>query len=277
MTTLPSFAGRVREWPVVSFPLLVLSRFFRLELLERSFGLAAQAFVALLPLVIAVVSVFVDDSGALIAGQLSDRYGLDQVARRAIESLYTATTDVVTISWLALAMSFLSAFSLSRRLARTYAAIFEVPPLPRRQTWHGLVWIALQVSLLIVASTMRDIYRSQGGVIEVLAVIGLVATWLFVDWFGVRLLVPAVANRLIIASAIVCGIGRLGVTVWAAIYMPTAMSDQAAQYGPIGVTFTIFTYLLVNVVVYLAGPLLVTSWLTWRAERSAGRQLTLDT
>lgn len=46
MTTLPSFAGRVREWPVVSFPLLVLSRFFRLELLERSFGLAAQAFVA---------------------------------------------------------------------------------------------------------------------------------------------------------------------------------------------------------------------------------------
>ena len=98
MTTLPSFAGRVRDWPVVSFPLLVLSRFFRLELLERSFGLAAQAFVALLPLVIAVVSVFVDDSGALIAGQLSDRYGLDQVARRAIESLFTATTTVV---WLA--------------------------------------------------------------------------------------------------------------------------------------------------------------------------------
>ena len=276
MTTLPSYVVRVRTWPVVSFPLLVVSRFFRLELLERSFGLAAQAFVALLPLVIAVVSVFVTDGGALIADQLSNRYGLDGVARQAIQSLFTATSDVVAISWLALSMSFLSAFSLSRRLSRTYAAIFEVLPLPRRQTWRGLVWIGLQVCLLIVASTMRDVYRSQGGLIEVLAAIGLLVTWFFVDWFGVRLLVPAVANRLIVASAIVCGIGRLGITVWAAIYMPTAMSEQAAQYGPIGVTFTIFTYLLVNVVVYLAGPLLVTSWLKWRAERAAGQQLALD-
>jgi membrane protein len=261
---------RLRTWVVDSYVVAVVRRFFQLELLERSFGLAAQAFVALLPLVIAVVSVFVSDSGALIATQISERYGLDQLARTAIESLFSATSDVVTVSWLALVMAALSAFSLSRRLARTYAAIFEVAPLRPNQTWRGLVWIVLQLGLFIATSTLRDIYRTQGGLVGAAALIGLLGTWFFVDWFGVRLLVPNVANRLVIASAVVSGIGRLGVAVWSAFYMPSALSEQAAQYGPIGVTFAIFTYLLVNVVVYVGAPVLVTTWIGWRARRSAG-------
>lgn len=261
--------SRLRNWILGSFAVAVVRRFFQLELLERSFGLAAQAFVALLPLVIAVVSIFVADSGALIANQISDRYGLDRVARQAIESLFSATSDVVTISWLALVMSALSAFSLSRRLARTYAAIFDVPPLRPNQTWRGLVWIALQVALLIATSTLRDVYRTHGGLIEVAAMVGLLGTWFFVDWFGVRLLVPSVPSRLVLASAIVSGAGRLGVALWSAIYMPSALSEQAAQYGPIGVTFAIFTYLLVNVVVYVGAPVLVTTWISWRAARRA--------
>jgi len=117
------------------------------------------------------------------------------------------------------------------------------------------------------SSSLRDLYRSHGGLVEVLAVVALLGTWFFVDWFGVRLLVPQAPNRLVVASAVVSGAGRLGVTAWAAVYMPTAMSEQAAQYGPIGVTFTIFTYLLVNVIVYVGAPLLVTTWVAWRRER----------
>lgn len=276
MSSPPGLVDRVREWVLGSYVVAVVRRFFRLELLERSFGLAAQAFVALLPLVIAIVSLFVTDSGELIADQFTTRYGLDDVARHAIQSLFTATADVVTVSWLALLMSFLSAFSLSRRLARTYAAIFEVPPLRRNQTWRGLVWIVLQIALFIGASSLRDVYRTHGGLAEVAAGLALIALWFLVDWFGVRLLVPAVANGLIVASAVVSSIGRLGITVWATIYMPAALSEQAAQYGPIGVTFAIFTYLLVNVVVYVGAPLLVTTWITWREQRRAGLQLTLD-
>ncbi len=143
MNGLRAQFDRLRAWVLDSYVVAVVRRFFRLELLERSFGLAAQAFVALLPLVIAIVSVFVEDSGETISNQIAARYGLDDFARQAIRSLFTATSDVVTVSWLALAMSVLSAFSLSRRLARTYAAIYEVPPLGRKQTWRGFVWIAL--------------------------------------------------------------------------------------------------------------------------------------
>jgi len=56
---------------------------------------------------------------------------------------------------------------------------------------------------------------------------------------------------------------------WAAVYMPRTLDGQAAQYGPIGVTFAIFTYLLVAALVYVCAPLVVTTWVAWRLGRTA--------
>jgi hypothetical protein len=61
-------------------------------------------------------------------------------------------------------------------------------------------------------------------------------------------------------------VGRIGLWAWAAIYMPRALTDQATQFGPIGVTFVIFTFLLVGVLVLLAAPLLVSVWKERRGE-----------
>ena len=39
--------------------------------------------------------------------------------------------------------------------------------------------------------------------------------------------------------------------------MPRTLESQAQQFGPIGVTFSLFTLILVGVVVMLVAPLLV--------------------
>ncbi len=256
----------VRARLLDSYPAAVVRRFFELEMLDRAFALAAQAFVALLPLVIVVVSVFVADSADVIANSIGDRFALDDAARQALRVLFEHP-GTAAISWLAIVISLLSAFSLSRRLARAYAAIFDVPPLPRRQSWHGLVWIALQVTLFIVASVLRDVREGSGPGIALLAVAGLLVLWFAADVAGLRLLVPNASVRLVAASAVVSSLGRAGIAVWAYVYMPRSLSQQAEQYGPIGVTFAIFTYLLAGVLVYLVAPLIVTTWQTWRAER----------
>jgi membrane protein len=257
----------MRSWFLRSYPYAVLRRFFDLELLDRSFALAAQAFVALLPLVIVVVTAFVVDSAAVIAESIGDRFGLDSVAREALRILFDHPGQAA-ISWVAILISLISAFSLSRRLARTYAAIFEVPPLPRSKMWHGLVWIALQITLFIVASLLRDLRLGSGAVVALLAVCGLLIVWFAADVAGLRLLVPVAPVRLVLASGVVSSLGRLGIAIWAAVYMPRSLESQAQQYGPIGVTFAIFTYILVGVVVYLVAPLIVTTWVRWRADRA---------
>ena len=111
--------------------------------------------------------------------------------------------------------------------------------------------------------------RDNGLLIALLALVGLLLLWFAADMAGLRLLVPTVGTGLIAASAAASTLGRLGIALWAAVYMPTSLSDQAAQFGPIGVTFAIFTYILAGVIVYVGAPLTVTTWVQWRADRQA--------
>jgi len=258
----------VREWLLASYPAALVKRFFELELLDRSFGLAAQAFVALLPLIIVIVSIFSTDSSEVIANSIGDRFGLDELARGALRALF-AHSPGAAISWFAIVLSLLSAFSLSRRLARIYASLFGVERLPRSQNWRGLVWIVLQLALFVAASSLRAVRRDSGVALAIITIVALVAVWLVADFVSVRLLVPVAPTSLVIASAVVSSVGRLGMAAWATVYMPRTLDSQAAQYGPIGVTFAIFTYLLVAALIYVCAPLVVTTWVAWREGRTA--------
>jgi membrane protein len=213
---------------------------------------------------------FYTDSEAAIANAVGDRFGLDDAARTAVRLLFTSSsTGERSISWMALFVSLLSAFSLSRRLSRVYASIFGVPPLRPSRTWRGFIWIVLQVSLFISASFVRDVRRDEGVLLTIVMTLVLIGVWFLADMGGLLLLVPSVPRRLMAAAALTSSLGRIGIGVWASVYMPKSLAMQAAQFGPIGVTFSIFTYLLAGTLVYLGGPLLVTTWVAWREGRVA--------
>jgi len=258
-------AGVIR-WVEASYPFAALRRFLDLELLDRSFGLAAQVFVALLPLVIVVVVVFTAGDSQLIAEQAIDRFGLAGAAEAAVRALLTPPSGARALSWMAVLLVSLSAFSLARRISRVYGSIFGLPSLQRSELWRGLVWILLQVALLAGASFLRTIHREFGVLGSALAIVTLLTVWFFGDVAGYRLLVPTVPRRLLVPTAIMSTIGRVGVGLWSALYMPATLNNQAEQYGPIGVTFALFTLILVSVVVNLTAPVIVTVW----DERSSG-------
>ncbi len=251
---------QLRERLDDSYPAAVVRRFFELELLDRSFGLAAQVFVALLPLLIVVVSVTFDDDGNTIATEITERFGLINPADSAVRALFSAPGTVMAISWLAIIMSFLSAFSLSRRLSRTLGVIYGLPPLSRKQLWRGVVWILLQLAVFGLASSLRGVRRDQGAILATLAGFLLLFVWFLGDMAGLKLLVPSITRRLLIPTAILGGIGSLGVTVWSAVFMPKTLSSQAEQFGPIGVVFALFTLILAATLVVLIAPLMVAVW-----------------
>lgn len=249
-----------REWAQGTYPGAVLRRFFDLELLDKSFGLAAQVFVALLPLVIVIVTFVVQSDPEYIGEALSSRFGLSGAADAAIRALFRTSGGAATISWMAILVSVFSAFSLARRLSRVYASIFGLPPLLRAQLWRGLAWIGLQCVLYAIASQLRQIGREGGFFMAGLVVVGLVVLWIACDAGGIKLLVPSVSRRVLLPSAVLSSVGRIAIAIWAGVYMPAVLSRQAEQFGPIGVTFSLFTYFLVAVVVLLVAPLLVAVW-----------------
>jgi tellurite resistance protein TehA-like permease len=129
------------------------------------------------------------------------------------------------------------------------------------------VWIGLQVVLLVLASMLRDLRMESGLPLATAAVVALMVLWFAADMAGLLLLVPAASRRLMAASAVLSSLGRLGMAAWSYLYLSRSLERQAEQYGPIGVTFGIFTYLLVAALVYVGAPLLVTSWQSWREGR----------
>ena len=245
------------EWALNSYPVAAFRRFFELELLDRSFGLAAQAFVALLPLVILIVAVFAGSDGTAVANQLIERFGLEGAASDAVTSLFDSPAQTFAISWVAVLITTYSAFSLSRKLSRTYAAIFQLPSLSPKELWRGVVWVLIQVGMFALSSGLRNLWRDSDLDAGFLAGLAMFVLWFAGEYICIQLLVPSIAKNLLIPSAILSGIGHMGIVIWAAIYMPRTLESQAEQFGPIGVTFSLFTLILVGVVVMLVAPLLV--------------------
>lgn len=252
---MPALSSLRDSWLGTSVSML-LTRFAALELLDRAYILAAQAFVAVFPLLLGIAAVVVAEGHeSAIAEDLIDRMGLVGAGAAAMRELIVVRPGGVY--WLGLVIVAYSAFSLSRRLGRVYNAIWATRPLPAREQWRGLVWIVLQVTLIVAVTELRDIIGESGPLLG-----GLVALVVLVVWFGGEYLVQRLftrgavaASRLLLAAALVT-VGRLGIVIWGAWYLADSASRQAFAFGPIGLVFGLFTSLFATCLVILCGTLI---------------------
>ena len=231
-------------------------RLKELELLDRSYTLAAQTFVALLPLILVIAAVLTSEGEeSVVAEDLIRRFGLVGAGERAMRELIVVSQQGVY--WLGAVIVLYSALSLSRRLGRAYNAIWGTPTLRAAEQWRGLVWIAIQVTMTFTVTELRTAYRDSGPVVGAVSVALMLAVWFGAETLTQRLFTRgAVARgRLMLAAGLVT-VGRLGVILWALVYLPASLSRQAESYGPVGVVFGLFTFLFATWVAILGGTLL---------------------
>jgi membrane protein len=226
-----------------------------IEIFDRSYQIAAQCFVALIPLVL-VAAVAVTGGQQVLASSIIQRFELGGFAAQSVSDLLRS--DSGQIYWFGVLLSVYSAFSLSKRVSRAYTTIWRVPPLAITSQWRGLVWIAVQIVMIGMTASLRRVIWHSGPVLAVVAVCGLLAVWFLSEWASQWLLTRgAVARaRLLGASALVV-VGKVGASIWGMAYLSTAMTRQAELYGPLGVVFSMFTYFLVLAAVMLGATLVV--------------------
>jgi len=230
----------------------------RTRLLDMAYTLSAQAFVAVVPLVLVVTGAFSSGtSQAIVAQQLIQRFGLVGAASSAVQVLFRAPGVGSGIYWLGLLITLYSAFSLSRRVARTYATIWDVQALPPGQQWRPLVWLIVQIVMIAFASSLR-VFGKQHGLGPQIAVTVIV----FVVWAAAEVVLQQlltngqVARRRLVVAAILVSVAHLGVGLWSALYLPGSLAHQATQYGPIGVVFGLFTWIFATIAAQLAAILI---------------------
>jgi membrane protein len=236
----------------------------RFNLLDRSLALGAQAFGALIPLLIVIETAEPGDDS--LADNLIDRFNLHDEAADTLRRAFTPPTDSATVTAFGVVVLTVSALSFTRRMQRLYEESWSLPQRGVLGTGSGLIWLAV----LVVYGTLHPLL--DGDVNGLLSIVLSLA-----GGFGLALATPylLLGRRLhwhkLLLQAGLTAFGTLALGVWSTIYMPKAIGSSAAAYGTIGVAFAMLTWLWGLGIVLVVAAVYGSPLMSWRQVISAFR------
>jgi membrane protein len=225
----------------------VLKRLVELEIIDRSLVVGAQAFSALIPLLI-VLSSLGARGGTSLASGLIDRFGLSGNGAAAVHATFDAPADEATITLVSGVIVLYSTLAFTRALQRTFERAWNLPRRGMKGNGWGLLWIAFIAAYWTVVPVVDDDLPSPLDAAAALA--ASFVLWLVTPYV---LLSRRVPWRALIPQAALSAIGMTVLGIGALLYAPRAISASATDFGVIGVAFTLLSLL------WAAGFVLVTA------------------
>lgn len=208
--------------------------------------LAAQTFLALIPLLLAAASLLPSPTSTAIQQSLRDRFGLSGSTDAAVTSLVGHRDDLAggfTVVGILVVLA--SATSFTRALQRVYEGAWGLPRLGLRASLRGLVWLVGMVAYLAVLNVALRLAGSgtPGTVARaVLLVLGSVVLWW---WTPYLLLVGRVRPRALLPTGLFTAAAMAVLGVAGSVYVPRSVRSNERQFGTIGVVFAIESWLVV--------------------------------
>jgi membrane protein len=240
---------------VIAFVRESARRYTAIDGYDRGLALAAQAFVAVVPMLVVIATWGPSDGSN--GTWLIDRLDLDEQTADAVRALLArppGPTDSVTL--LGLAVLIISVLGFARTLQRTFEAAWELPRSGFRGYWPGFLgsaaFVGEVIGLVVLARLLGPLQVATVVIATLWAAVGALA-W----WPVQRLLVGGrVPWRDLAPGAAVTGIGQAAVMSLASLYLNPALSAQAKRYGEIGVAATFVTGLIALGVLMVVGAVL---------------------
>jgi membrane protein len=215
-----------------------LERFVGVQGVDRAMAIAAQAYSAFLPLTIVYASLLPRAENQSFADVLCREFELTGPTAASVRQAFAPASDVESsITVLSIVLLLISTLSFTRGMQRLYEGTFSLKTLGMRNTPRALLWLAF----VAFAVTLRPVVTAplHGGLRVAVTLAIAVAIWLVTPY----LLLGRRVNWLrLLPGATLTAIGMAAVGVWAVIWMPRTIASSAAQFGIIGVGFSILTW-----------------------------------
>ncbi|HEY6760677.1 MAG TPA: hypothetical protein VI318_14360 [Baekduia sp.] len=215
----------------------MLERLLELEILDRSLVVGAQAFSALIPLLIVLSSLGARGGRSLASGVI-DRFGLSGDGADAVRRTFAVPADDTALTVLGGLVVVYSSLAFARALQRAFELTWNLPRRGMRGTGWGLLWIALIAVYWTVVPVVDDELPAPLGTLAALAASFLL--WLITPYV---LLARRVWWRALVPQAALSAIGMTVLGIGALIYAPQTIGSSAAQFGAIGVAFALLSLL----------------------------------
>jgi membrane protein len=238
-------AGRMPRnrplWPVDAIMAIGrdwLGRFIAVQGVDRAMAIGAQAYTALIPLLI-VYSAVLPKSDSF-ADALIDRFELKGSSADSVRMAFAPSGTVQSgVTVLGAVLLIISALSFTRGMQRLYEGAFGLPTRGMRNTTWGLLWLVV----VCLASFVRPhVLGGLNGRIETVASLASAAAlWLVTPYL---LLGRRLHWQRLAPVAVLSTIGMTGVGIWSVLWLPHTIGSSASQFGVIGIGFALLTWLV---------------------------------
>ncbi|MFG2294428.1 YhjD/YihY/BrkB family envelope integrity protein [Streptomyces sp. NPDC048603] len=228
------------------------ARLLEVNLVESAIRLAAQTFLAALPLLIVVAAFAPPDLQDLMADSLSAVLGIRGETLQEVRTAYQAEGSVRDASGaVGILVALLSATALSRALQRVCERIWRLPKASlRNAAWRWLAWLVVWLVVLFCQAPIRDGFGTGSALGVVLALIVSVLLWW---WTPHLMLCGRIGWAPLLPGALLTGLAMVLVGYASELLMPGAMQRGYQEFGPLGPVFTLLTWLITVFVVAVVG------------------------
>src|SRR4051794_23186940 len=222
--------------------------FLSMDGLDRSMALAAQAFTALVPLLIVVSAVLEDGSRDTLGASLVERFDLSGSGADSVERLLPASAHVEdSVNVLGALILIFSALSFTRALQRLYERAWGLEARGVRDAAYGVAWLLAFAAYVSLNLTLFGSIGGRTGLIASIA--SSFVVWLVTPYVIVARRLPW---RALVPQALVTAVGLTAFRAASTIYMPPVVSSSAAQFGSIGLAFALISWLFAGACVLAA-------------------------
>ncbi len=237
---------RLTEWVNATFEPLIV-RLVQVGLVQSAIVLAAQTFMALFPLLIAVIAVAPTSVGRSIADALRDRLGISGDSEDSVQRLIGSHSQLhgaITIFGVLLVLA--SATSFTRALQRVYEAAWQLPKLGLKGSLRGLLWLFGLLAYFALAAGAVKLTTAAGEAASPLRwIFTVVSSFLLWWWTPFLLLGGRVRARALLPGSLLTSAAVLILGAVSSAYLPRAITSQESRYGAIGAVFALESWLVV--------------------------------
>lgn len=254
----PGRLARARLWATTTRDLLldrfellqrIWSEFLRVEVIDRSMVIGAQALLALVPMLIVLAAFLPTSITDLITVRVGEVTGIDAAEARILAMGGPSAVDVVNVRTqtgiIGVIVAVLSATSFARAVQRAYTTVWELPRIGGVRGWgRCLLWLLCWLGSLEILTTIR---RLSGGwtMFDVLPILLQVTVATGIWWVSIRLLLFArVSWQAAFPAALINGAAMVAYTMGSTLVMPRYAVVTAEQYGVLGIVLTVATWLV---------------------------------
>lgn len=266
--------GRLRE----SFPGRCAASFLELQGIDRAMAIAAQAFTALVPLLLLVSALSPLQTDNAAARALINRFRLTGESARLVQEVFARPTPG-SVGVMSFVLLLISGVSFTRRVQRMYQMAWHLPARPGlRGSLNAAAGLgALVLEMLLLSSVTSLVRNLPGGSVLAwpISVAASLLLWTSIPWLLLdrrihwRRLIPAGA------LAAVCA-GAYGAVT--SVYMPELIESYSQRFGLFGVTLSLIGWLVATAMIVVAATVVAAEfdrseepWARSIRDRLAGR------